>query len=456
MGILSLLLAVAAEAAAVTSEATAITFEDLALLPESHWNGVDGAGGFTSGAARFDNHYHTDWQYWEGFAYSNRTDPNLAGVDGQYNAIAGGGQGGSATYAVAFVGWENVPTLTFSTPQVLSGLYVTNNNYAYYDMLQGGPFSKKFGGPAGTDPDWLKLTITGLDAAGKETGTVEFYLADFQAVDPAQDYILKTWAFVNLSPLGEVRRLQFRLDSSDKGAFGLNTPTYLCLDTILPQMPLATFEDLTLPPESHWNGVDGAGGFTSGAARFDNHYHSDWQYWEGFAYSNRSDPNLAGVDGQYNAITGGGQGGSANYAVAFVGWENVPTLTLSTPQVLSGLYVTNNNYAYYDMLRGGPFSKKFGGPAGTDPDWLKLTITGLDAAGKETGTVEFYLADFQSTDPAEDYILNTWAFVNLSPLGEVQRLQFRLDSSDKGAFGVNTPTYLCLDTILSGRPPAGQ
>jgi hypothetical protein len=447
--ILTLLLAVASEAAVAT-------FDDLTLLPESYWNGADGSGRFTSGDIHFDNHYNAEWEFWDGFAYSNRTDPNLAGLPAQYNAIAGGGQGGSTNYGIVFVGWEIPPTLTLTTPQVLSGLYVTNDNYTYYDMLHGSAFSKKSGGPTGNDEDWLKLTITGLDATGQVTGTVDFYLADFRFADNAEDYILNSWAFVNLSSLGEVKSLQFRLDSSDKGAFGLNTPTYLCIDTILPQPPIATFDDLLLLPQSYWNGADGSGGFNSGEVHFKNHYNAEWEFWDGFAYSNRTDPNLAGLEAQYNAIPGSGQGGSANYGVVFVGWETPPTLTLASPQVLSGLYVTNDSYTYYDMLHGSAFSKKFGGPTGNDEDWLKLTITGLDAAGHVTGAVDFYLADFRFADNSKDYILNSWAFVNLSSLGEVKTLQFRLDSSDKGALGLNTPTYLCIDTIVPSVPFPGK
>jgi hypothetical protein len=439
-----------------TSNAAIATFDDLALPPESCWNGADGSGGFTSGDVHFENRYNADWDSWDGFAYSNRTDPNLTDWQAQYNAIPGGGQDGSANYGVVFVGWETLPTLTFAAAQVLSGLYITNNNYTYYDMLHGSAFSKKFGGLTGNDEDWFKLTIIGLDAAGQVTGAVDFYLADLRFADNAKDYILNSWAFVNLTSLGEVKSLQFNLDSSDKGAFGLNTPTYLCIDTIAPQPPIATFDDLVLPPESYWNGSDGSGGFTSGDVHFVNHYNADWESWDGFAYSSRTDPNLAGLQAQYNAIPGCGQGGSANYGIVFVGWETLPALTLATPQVLSGLYVTNDSFAYYDMLYGSGFSKKFGGPTGSDEDWFKLTITGLDAAGQVTGTVDFYLADFRFADNTRDYILNSWAFVNLAALGEVKTLQFRLDSSDKTGSYLNTPSYVCIDTILPCRPVSGK
>jgi hypothetical protein len=211
---------------------------------------------------------------------------------------------------------------------------------------------------------------------------------------------------------------------------------------------IATFEDLTLPPESYWNGADGSGGFHSIGAFFQNNYDAEWDYWDGFAYSNRTDTETQGAEGQYNAITGSGQKQSAMYGVAFVGWEELPTMTLSTPRQLDGLYVTNDSYTYYALRYGSQFSKKLGGDTGDDADWFRLSITGQDAAGEPTGKVEFYLADFRSLDNAQDYIVNSWEFVDLTSLGMVKSLQFALESSDTGAFGMNTPGYFCLDTVV--------
>ncbi len=218
---------------AATSSAAIVTFEDLTLPPESHWNGTDGSGGFASGDAFFSNHYDAEWEFWDGFAYSNLTETVATDVGGQYGAIAGAGQGGSINYAVAYVGWAAPPTITFTTPAAPAGVYVANNTYAYYALLNGSPFSKEFGGAAGTDEDWFKLTVTGKDAVGQITGTVDFYLADFRFADSEQDYILDTWAFVSLRSLGQVKSLEFSLASSDTGAFGMNTPAYFCLDSLI-------------------------------------------------------------------------------------------------------------------------------------------------------------------------------------------------------------------------------
>lgn len=213
---------------------------------------------------------------------------------------------------------------------------------------------------------------------------------------------------------------------------------------------IATFEDLNLASESYWNGSadPNAGGFASGSAWFNNNYNTTWQSWDGFAYSNITDTVTAGMAAQYNAITGGGEGNSANYGVAYVGWAEPPTVTLNTAGIVDGLYVTNNNYAYYSMLNGDAYAKKFGGASGDEPDWFLLTITGKDAGGAGTGTVEFYLADYRFADNGLDYILNTWEYVDLASLGVVKSLEFGLSSSDVGAFGMNTPAYFALDTVV--------
>ena len=200
---------------------------------------------------------------------------------------------------------------------------------------------------------------------------------------------------------------------------------------------IANFEDLALGAGSYWNGSDGSGGFASGSAWFSNNYDTTYGSWDGFAYSNISNTSAKGWASQYNAITGGGQGGSANYAVGYIGWTTPPTMTLDEPTVVSGLYVTNNNYAYYTMLNGGMFgAKKFG-----DGDWFLLTMTGKDETGAVTGAVNFYLAE--GTD-----IVNDWEYVNLASLGVVKSVEFNLSSSDNGAYGMNTPGYFVIDTVV--------
>jgi uncharacterized protein DUF4465 len=433
------------------SASAASDFENVLLAPNSYWNGSDLAGSydasdtFASGSGAFTNYYsyNADWDYasWGGFAYSNITDSLAQGLAGQYNAISGAGQNSSANYVVGYCNTfaQGMPTVTFDSVQTFSGAYFTNSNYAYYSMLNGDDFAKQF--EAG---DWFNLAITGKDADGAETGTVNFRLAE--DID-----IVNTWTWVDLSSLGNVKRLEFALTSSDTSPLGMNTPAYFCMDGLGGG---ADFENLTLSTGTYWNGSDLAGSytatdtFTSGIATYNNYfsYDDEWAFssWGGFAYSNLTDTATEGLDGQYMAIPGSGAKNSGTYAIAYTGAmvSTDPIILLDDAATLSGLFVTNTNYAYYSMLNGDGFAKQF--EAG---DWFRLTITGKDEGGQTTGTVEFLLAD--GTD-----IVHTWTWVDLSTLGSVKSLEFALASSDSDpVWGMNTPAYFALDSL---NDPAGE
>ncbi len=118
---------------------------------------------------------------------------------------------------------------------VIEGLYVTNTTYTGLALLNGEYPAEAFGGASGNDPDWFTLTIEGFDAAGASTGTVDFDLADYTFADNSLDYVVDTWRYVNLIPLDTVKSLEFSFSSTDTGDFGMNTPAYVAIDTIVPE-----------------------------------------------------------------------------------------------------------------------------------------------------------------------------------------------------------------------------
>ncbi len=216
---------------------------------------------------------------------------------------------------------------------------------------------------------------------------------------------------------------------------------------------LADFDDQSLAADSHF--IGDATGFTSyesGDATFGVYWTDEYGFdvWEGIALSNEGDTTTAGFENQFSVITGAGQGGGGNFAVAYTAGMTVPAETRfpAGPAAVAGLYVTNTTFAYLSMRDGDDYAKRFGGADGTDPDWFLLTIAGLDETGAETGTVEFYLADFRAESADDDYMVDQWTWVDLSSLGEVHGLRFDLSSSDVGEFGMNTPAYFALDGIL--------
>ena len=217
----------------IVSPAIAIIadFDELLLGPESCWNGDDSSGGFTSGSAYFENYYDTVYGMWGGFAYSNKTDTLAEGWNSQYNAIPGAGQDGSTTYAIAYQdSFNNIaPTFHLDQSRIISSIWVTNNNYAYYVMRDGDPV---FGTEPFSEGDWFKLTITGKNADAEVVGILDFYLADYRE---GKTEIVNTWQQIDLSGLGLIKTIEFELSSSDTGEWGMNTPAYFALDTIVPE-----------------------------------------------------------------------------------------------------------------------------------------------------------------------------------------------------------------------------
>jgi len=215
----------------------AMGFEDVGtvLAAESYWNGSGGEGGFGTGGLFYNNNYDPTWGSWDGWSYSNTTDTTTPGYTNQYSAYAGGGAAGSPTYGVAYRGFGSPPAveLTQDTAGLaFESLKITNTTYAALAMLNGDGFSKKFGGPDGTDPDWFLLTIEGKDAGGSSVGTVDFYLADYRFADDSQDYIVDQWTEVDVSSLVGATKLEFTWTSSDVGPYGINTPAYCALDNV--------------------------------------------------------------------------------------------------------------------------------------------------------------------------------------------------------------------------------
>ncbi len=223
---------------------------------------------------------------------------------------------------------------------------------------------------------------------------------------------------------------------------------------------MATFDDLTLAPNSHWGGAgSGETGFTNGDAYFP--HTSGSNSWSGFVYSNINNTATAGYTNQFAAYTGTDVSGSGNYALSYIPLDWKGGTYKPIPQTasfgavtgedynstISGAYFTNTTYAYLSMSTGDQFAKKFGGTSGDDPDWFKLIIKGIDNGGNYTGTVDFYLADFRFADNSKDYIVDKWTWVDLTGLGKVVGLEFSLASSDNSAYGMNTPAYFAMDNL---------
>ena len=205
------------------------SFEDVPLGSGGIWQPPVGENEMPSGGWIFTN--STQYGYWGGFTASNRTDLSQTGLEAQYTAAAGCGYDGSTQYAVAYT--MGVQTEVYATDgqlHTVTGCYVTNNLWTYQDILQGGYGELPYGGTTGNDPDWFKVTATGKNASGQTVGTLDFYLADYRFANNEEDYVLDTWEWFDLSPLGDVATISFSLSSSRGSGYNMITPAYFCMD----------------------------------------------------------------------------------------------------------------------------------------------------------------------------------------------------------------------------------
>ncbi len=221
----------------------------------------------------------------------------------------------------------------------------------------------------------------------------------------------------------------------------------------------STFEEITLSPNTFNNGKDWKKGFQSQSVFYSNKYDTAGGYvsWSGFGVSNKKDSVSEGYFAEGNSITGGGHNNSNNYGVAYgKGYIKIKGMI---PEVTSfGFYINNNSYAYYSMKKGDTFTRKYGDTTGTKsglsqgsyPDYLLVRFNAFRSGAKIDSVVDFYLADYRFADNSKDYIVKDWQWVNLKPFGIFDSLTFSFMSSDTfGGYGINTPTYFCLDDFTA-------
>lgn len=225
---------------------------------------------------------------------------------------------------------------------------------------------------------------------------------------------------------------------------------------------VATFEDLTLEPESHWAGpadnaeeVSGAygtewvGTFKSGSYEFVNSVNPAWGSWMGCSYSNMTATSFESYDkDQWNSAAGHGANGSANYGVLY--GNSLPNTPMEIIKVLdggaegriiAGMNITNSAWVVECVKNGNGVAQKF-----AQGSWFKVIFTGTKA-DESTASVEYYLADYSSENEADWTCLTDWAWVDLSSLGKVVSLSISFDGTDKSYGYLNTSTYVCIDNV---------
>ncbi len=211
----------------VKGEAVTATLENLYLDNESHWNGAKGNGYFLSGSYKFHNGAQPQYNFYYDCMYSNETATTYSGLQDQWRNIVGKGYDNSENYGISYPQKGTIDVMNKENGDNIRGFYVTNTAWVYDAVKKGDGMSDVAGGFQ--KGDYFKLIIKGKKADNTES-QVEYYLADYRAENEADHYVLDTWQWVDLSSLGEVKSVSFKMEGTKKNNWGLTTPTYFAFD----------------------------------------------------------------------------------------------------------------------------------------------------------------------------------------------------------------------------------
>lgn len=191
---------------------------------------------------------------------------------------------------------------------------------------------------------------------------------------------------------------------------------------------------------------------------FSHHYEdmSGYDYVYGFTASKINDiaAHTPLYTFPYASMSGGGpEGPSTPYIVGY--WDNyyeTETFDGRTCRIFAAngeefrpqsVLVNNTSFVYYALLNGNPgISRPFG-----YGDYLTLIAHGVHPDGNESKAV-FYLANIIDAEDVASGIITKWTEFDLSGLGKCNGIYFTMESSDSGAYGMNSPSYFCLDHLI--------
>lgn len=168
-----------------------------------------------------------DWWY----SYLNQCSVfNLRSADGSNRNAGNGGSDCFAVVNSSLVGSDKIAEIAMSDGRehYFTGMYVCNSAYAYGVMVNGNDYAAALSEEGG----YFELVVQGFSAGSSEPVAEDrFTLADFRG---GNSNIVTTWTPFALNNISRqpVSRIVLMFDGSDVGEWGLNTPTYVCIDDL--------------------------------------------------------------------------------------------------------------------------------------------------------------------------------------------------------------------------------
>jgi hypothetical protein len=184
------------------------------------------------------------------------------------------------------------------------------------------------------------------------------------------------------------------------------------------------------------------------------YHHGETSYWEGFTLANNNDSTMPKdwVNDQWGIMTGGGwiegQEGDTHtnaqvpHIIAYQPFYGQWTVNLDKHYKTVAIWVANHPFTYYTNLHGNPPARKLD----QLNDSLTLIIQGSLDGQEDYRFVQLNLAKVDEHGTLQQ--AREWIYVDLASIGTVDQINFNLQSTDNGDWGMNTPAYFCIGELL--------
>lgn len=184
-------------------------------------------------------------------------------------------------------------------------------------------------------------------------------------------------------------------------------------------------------------------GYETDNFKFAHFYNEEFGYWGGFALTKQFDADSANglYENQfavYNTKAAHGDGALLYYYDSY----NEPCdIILKGDHTLVSVRLNLTTYTYASITNEdiNTFARVF-----TDGDYLKAVFTSYNG-DKEVGKVECYVVDYRD---GKRLMATRWDIFDLSSLGkDYDRVSLKIETTDTGEWGANTPLYIALDEL---------
>ena len=293
----------------------------------------------------------------------------------------------------------------------------------------------------------LSFTITPEDAencaymcieAGEEIPSAEEILAGNLVVSATEPTTVEV---ADLTPATEYIIVAA---VSNENSVAVSEPVHMT--TLEPVYDVITFSDCEFPAGKNTNVVSGGGSYTD--------FNCVFQFAERYTMVGGC------VVSDVHEINDDKDSSPKAFGVALSSTEETPNKFLyvqkysylSSPEAAPAFAFANgeereiysidvmNSTEMYQYMALGWYSW----PPMAAGDWCLLTLTGYDAAGEATGTVDFYLADFRNS---AGYVVSEWTTVNTEALGKVNKVEIKLTWGEEWDKTSASNYSVCLDNI---------